>query len=226
MTGISAASRLRQNDVIRKVYSIYGIQEDDDSERSTFLLKHIEELERAQKEVVARSGFVLRRAYEGYGLGYRVPIAIIAIGQSLLGIDLAIAAPAITSNPIAMTCAAVGAVYYGYSALSDAEREAILTKVAGAMNFGIELLRSVVDFCISTLRSLMDGQSLAALKSYVADVAGSFGVTIADITGSVRDRVSTLAAQTYDGASFLASNAKGAIDAKVGSLWNTGKSKE
>jgi hypothetical protein len=125
-----------------------------------------------------------------------------------------------------MTCAAIGAIYYGYSALSDEERESILCKVASAMEFGIELLRSVVEFCITTLKSLMDGRSLAALKSLVAEVAGSFGVTIADITGSISDHVSTLALRTFDNASSLASTARVAIDAKVGSIWTSTKPKE
>jgi len=202
------------------------VQTDEESVRSEFILKHIDELESAPNEVIARSGYVLKRAHEGFGLGYKIPVALIAIGQTLLGVDLAIAVPVISSNPIAMTCAAIGAIYYGYSALSDEERESILCKVASAMEFGIELLRSVVEFCITTLKSLMDGRSLAALKSLVAEVAGSFGVTIADITGSISDHVSTLALRTFDNASSLASTARVAIDAKVGSIWTSTKPKE
>lgn len=139
------AQRLPQDHLLERVLRNYGVEGISDGERKRFVTQHIELLEASDNEAVARSGFVLRRAQDGFGLGYKVPLAVMAMGQAMLGLDLAVAAPFIASNPAAFTCAAIGAVYYGYSALSDDERQTLHKVVGMAIDVGIELVRSVID---------------------------------------------------------------------------------
>ena len=226
MAEVTAAARIPNEDLIERMFATYGIKPMDENDATKFVLTHIDGLEKSTNDVVARSGFVLRRAYEGFGIGYRIPLAIIAVGQSLLGVNLAVTVPAVSSNPLAVTCAAIGAVYYGFSALSDSERQEMLSKVADGMNFGVELVRSIIEFCINALRSLMDGETLAALKAFVTDVAKSFGVTIADITGALGDKITSLASRTYENAGQIAWSTKETIENKAISIWPKSKADE
>lgn len=43
-------------------------------------------------------------------------------------------------NPLVMTCAAVGAIYYGWGALSEQERTETLEKLSNGLNVGVELI--------------------------------------------------------------------------------------
>ena len=47
-----------------------------------------------------------------------------------------------------MTCAAVGAILYGWNALSEQERNDILDRLSRGLEIGIELIKSIVIFVI------------------------------------------------------------------------------
>lgn len=211
MATTTSVARLEGSNILEHTLGIYGVKDKSDDARNRFVHKHIAMLESAENEVVARSGFVLRRANEGFGLGYRVPMALIAMGHALLGIDLSLAAPAMASNPVALTCAAVGAIYYGYAALNEVERQAINQRVAEAFSFGAELVQSIVKYCVETLKSILDSEGFAYLKNLVSEYATSFGLTISDITMSITDRIATLAASTSQEAGRLVSSAASSV---------------
>jgi hypothetical protein len=215
---MSVAIRLSDDNLIHRIVQNYGVADTSDKGRSKFVLNHIEQLESSANEAISRTGQVLRRAFDGYGLGYRVPLAVVAMGQALLGVDLAISVPLITSNPVALTCAAVGAIYYGFQALNENERDAMLASVAAGFSFGIELLKSIIDFCISMMRSLLSSENLARLKALVSEMASSFGVSIADITGSIGDRLSSVASAAYENVGYAATNAKAGLTAATDTL--------
>lgn len=208
------AQRLPQDHLLERVLRNYGVEGISDGERKRFVTQHIELLEASDNEAVARSGFVLRRAQDGFGLGYKVPLAVMAMGQAMLGLDLAVAAPFIASNPAAFTCAAIGAVYYGYSALSDDERQTLHKVVGMAIDVGIELVRSVIEFCIATLKSILDKQTLVAVRDFVAEYARLAGSSLGEVTGKLSDRAFELGRQAAEGAEELA----GAIRASASSV--------
>ena len=223
MSGTSAA-RTSVEDMIPKILAHYGVSAKNDSEREKFVVGHIEILERAENQAVARTGSVLRRAFDGYGLGYKIPLAVIAIGQEMLGINLAVAAPFVTANPAAFTCAAVGAIYFGYQALDEPERAALFAKIGKALQFGVELVKSIVEFCIDSLRSIFDKENLAIVKAYVAEFASAMGSSLAEITGKLSDRISAAASGALSGAGALAINAGSAVTSVAGSAYEVGSS--
>jgi len=92
-----------------------------------FINSHIEVLKCSENPTIASTGRVLEAAKFGFGLGYLSSVAIMAVGQLILGNNLVFGAgsvasmlgsAAVLSNPIAMTCGAVGAIYYGWNALT------------------------------------------------------------------------------------------------------------
>jgi hypothetical protein len=122
----------------------------------------------------------------GFGLGYISSVTIMAAGQLLLGNPLAamstVASVAALSNPIALTCAAVGAILYGWSALDDKEKNAILDQLARGLNLGVELIKSVIAFVINTAKEVMDSKAIKDLKAYIADKVALFGRSLSDVT--------------------------------------------
>lgn len=215
----SVAQRIPEIDLLPKVLSFYGVRADNDEERSRFVAKHLDELERAENEAIARTGFVLRRSHEGFGLGYKVPLAIIAIGHAMLGVDLAVVTPLLASNPAAFTCAAVGAVYYGYQAMTDHERTELHRRVGEAIGVGIELIRSIAEFCITTLKTLLDTETMAKLKTAVAEAAAYFGTSLASITGSFADKL----LETAHYAAGKVTGAGSVIGTTAASIYGSGK---
>ena len=123
------------------------------------------------------------------------------MGQAMLGIDLAVAAPFLASNPAAFTAAALGAVYYGYQALDDDERAELHARIGAALDFGVELVKNIVRFCIDTMKSLLDPETLAQIKKYVADAAEAAGNSLYDVTGKMLDRISDIASDAGEAAS-------------------------
>ncbi|MEC7818410.1 MAG: hypothetical protein VX454_07060 [Pseudomonadota bacterium] len=198
---MNAAANVPTDDLLAKVVATYGVSAHDDSEQKRFITKHIADLETSDNEAVARTGFVLKRANEGFGLGHKVPLSIIAMGQAMLGIDLAVAAPFLASNPAAFTAAALGAVYYGYQALDDEERAELHARIGAALDFGVELVKTIINFCISTMKSLLDPETLAQIKKYVADAAEAAGNSLYDVTGKMLDRLWGLASDAGEAAS-------------------------
>ncbi len=129
------------------IKSLYGAAVD----LNAFIDEHIESMKSSANNTISRTGAVLEGAKFGFGLGYMSSVIIIAGGQLLLGNTLTavteVATAAALSNPMAMTCAAVGAIYFGWSALSDEERENILEKLSEGVQVGKELIKSVFFVC-------------------------------------------------------------------------------
>lgn len=171
---------------IRELYGVVG-------DLNTFIDKHLAEMTSSKNTTIARTGRVIEGAKFGFGIGLTVPITIIAVGQMLLGNPLSVASTAITTmtftNPIAMTCASVGAIYYGWDALSDQERQDLLDKLSHGLEVGIELIKAVIGFVIGKTKELLNRGNLLQLKKKIASAAELFGHTLADVTGSITDKI-------------------------------------
>ena len=181
---------LAMNGIVAAIRSIYHIAGDI----NTFMDEHIEKMMRSENPTISRTGRVLEGAKFGFGIGYTVPITIIALGQLLLGCGTATAAKglgsaALLSNPIAMTCAALGAVYYGWNALSEQEKADTIESLRKDLDVGVELIKSIVQFVISKTNELLSSENLKELKKFISDAAQTFGKTLGDVTGAVKDRV-------------------------------------
>ena len=158
---------------IKALYHIVG-------EINEFIDDHIEKLKASDSPLIASTGRVLEAAKYGFGVGYMSSVAIIAVGQYLLGNTLAaavtVATAATLTNPIAMTCAALGAIYYGWNALTDKERRQILESLSSGLAMGIELIRSLVEFVIRKSKDLMTSSQLEDF--------GSSGLSVGDLRPS------------------------------------------
>ena len=169
--------------------SLYGMGEAVNG----FLDRHIAELKQSDNPTLASTGRVLEAAKFGFGLGYMSSVAIIAAGQLLLGNPLlaagAVATGVTLSNPMAMTCAAVGAIYYGWGALSDAERASILERLAVGLEMGIELLKSLIDFVVRKVKEGFSSKQLTEFKAFIKTQAAQFGTSLYDVTHAVGDLV-------------------------------------
>jgi uncharacterized protein YjgD (DUF1641 family) len=130
----------------------------------------------------------------GFGIGYITPVVVISVGQLLLGNTLSaittIATAATLTNPIAMTCAAIGAIYYGWGALSDTEREEMLEKLSAGLEVGIELIKSIVRFVIDKTKELLSSKNIEEIKKYIGSAAAVFGKSLSDVTHKFTDVVS------------------------------------
>lgn len=195
---------------------------------------HIDALKRSDNQTVASTGNVIDAAKFGFGLGYISPIVIIAVGQHLLGNSLAavgtVASGLVMANPVAMTCAAVGAIYYGWNALSDKEKDGILARLQLGLEVGVELIRSIVEFVIRTTRELFTSKQLEEFKQYVKAQAALFGKSLFDVTHKVADlvvgaaeKVGELAADAVDATRDLAKGAYGAASEAVSDAASAGK---
>jgi len=178
-----------------------------------FINKHIDTLKASKNPTIASTGRVLEGAKFGFGLGYLAPIVIIATGQLLLGNPFSgvigaagtVMSAATFINPIAMTCAAVGAIYFGWTALTETERNDILDRLSKGLNIGVELIKSFVGYVFGKLKEFSSSKQLAEFKDFVKTQAAVFGKTLYDVTKSVGDlvkgaaeRVSNIAGQAAD----------------------------
>lgn len=159
-----------------------------------WLDEHIEDLKCSDDPLIASTGRVLEGAKFGFGVGYVASTALIAVGQFLLGNTFAavatVASAAVLSNPIAMTCAAIGAIYFGWKALTDKEREQVLEHLAAGLTLGMELIRAVVEFAIRRSRELLDSSQLETAKKFIKAQAEAFGRTLYDVTKQLGDLAS------------------------------------
>ena len=180
---------LAMNGIVAAIRSIYHIAGDI----NTFMDEHIEKMKISENPTISRTGRVLEGAKLGFGIGYTVPITIIALGQLLLGCSrdaaITIGSTAFLSNPIAMTCAAIGAVYYGWNALSEQEKIETIESLRKDLDVGAELIKSIVQFVISKTNEILSSENLKELKKFISDAAQTFGKTLGDVTGAVKDRV-------------------------------------
>lgn len=171
---------------IKGLYQIVG-------EIDKYIDEHIETLKRSGNALVSSTGQVLEGAKYGFGLGYMSSVAIIAVGQCLLGNTLSavatVASAAILTNPIAMTCGAVGAIYYGWNALSNQERAQILERLSIGLSMGVELIRSLVDFVTRKTKELLTSSQLDDVKEFVKTQAALFGRSLYDVTHKIGDLV-------------------------------------
>jgi hypothetical protein len=186
MSGTSLA--FEATPIVAAVKALYGaVQRVDD-----FVDGLIDRMKSSDSPAIERTGRVLEGAKYGFGIGYVIPIAIIAAGQYLLGNALGaattLAGAVVLSNPVATTCAAIGAIYYGWQALSDAERNEILNKLQAGLSLGVELLRAVISYVVTTTGKLLKGENLRELRQAISDAASLFGRTLGDITRTVKDR--------------------------------------
>lgn len=176
------------NPLVDAIKALYGVA----TSVNTFIDEHIAKLKAHENETINTTGRVLENAKAGFGIGYITPLILTATGQLLLGNQLnatAILASGMTlSNPLAMTCGAIGAIYYGWQALNEEEKNAILARLTEAFEVGVELIKSMISFVISALGSILSKEKLAEFKNFVASAAENFGKTLADITRDIKDK--------------------------------------
>ena len=176
------------NPIVDAIKALYGVA----TSVNAFIDEHIAKLKAHENETINTTGRVLENAKAGFGIGYITPLILTATGQLLLGNQLnatAILASGMTlSNPLAMTCGAIGAIYYGWQALSEEEKNAILARLTAAFEVGVELIKSMISFVVSSLGSILSKEKLAEFKNFVASAAENFGKTLADITRDIKDK--------------------------------------
>ncbi len=200
------------------IRGIYGIAGDING----FLDRHIEDLQASDNPTVARTGRVMMAAKSGFGIGYITSVVVIATGQLLLGNTLAAGGVVLTAvtltNPIAMTCAAIGAIYYGWNALSDQERNDIIEKLTNDLKVGAELIKSLIRFVVDKTKEFLSSENLKEIKVFVANAAAGFGKSLGDVTKKMADIVSgsfdalkRKTGQAADVAADMASDAYGAV---------------
>ncbi len=175
---------------------------------ATFALEHVETLKAADNVLANRCGQVLEAASIGFGVGAETALVLIGVGQSLLGNPLTTGAIVTgPGNPIVMTCAAIGAIHYGWKALSDKERDVLLGTVGTAFNVGVEFVRSIASFALDLIQTLMSRENMEELKRMVAVAAETFGRHLSDITRLLSDRLREGARLVYSTANGAATTA-------------------
>jgi hypothetical protein len=175
--------------MVKAIQTLYGIT----SAVNDFINKHIEEMSRSDNDTIAQTGRVLDGVKCGFGLGYISSVIIIATGQYLLGNTLAaittVTTAAVFTNPIAMTCAATGAIFYGWRALSNKERNEILERLSEGLDLGIALIKAVLRFLIDDMKKRFNPEALIEIKEYISDAAKAFGNTLGGVTKKVIDKI-------------------------------------
>ena len=187
---------------VQALAQIYGFA----SNAAQFAFEHIDVLKQADSVLANRCGQVLEAANNGFGMGAETSLIIIGLGQAMLGNPLT-AGPLVAagSNPIVLTCAAIGAVHYAWKAMSDSERETILKVVGTAFNVGVELIRSIAAFSFSVIQNLMSRENFEELKKIVSSTASLFGRHLSDVTRALSDRIAEGAHLVYSTAGGVAS---------------------
>ena len=181
----------------------------------------IETLKANDNLTINRVGRVLEGTKFGFLMGYITPSILTAVGVCLTTGDLMMATGgsiAVLGNPEAGTCAAVGAVFFGWKALNDNEREEILNQVGKFLNVGWEQIKAVVEFAIKLMKDLFTADNIQEIKETVADAASAVGRHISDITKSVRDKARKFAASARNTASAAASAISGAAASTGGAV--------
>ncbi len=176
------------NPIVDAIKALYGVT----SGINTFIDDHLKKLKEHANETISATGRVLESAKAGFGIGYITPLVLTATGQLLLGNNLAaistVASGLAFSNPLAMTCAAIGAIYYGWQALTEDEKNAILNRLTQAFEVGAELIKSMISYVITSLSSIFSKENFAELKNFIASAAENFDKTLSDITRDIKDK--------------------------------------
>jgi uncharacterized protein YaaW (UPF0174 family) len=182
----------------KAVQSLYGAAKG----LNVYIDQHIETMQVSADESVAATGRVLEGAKQGLLVGYAAPVVIIAAGQLLLGNPLSavgtVATAATLMNPVASTCAAVGAIWFGWKALSDAEQQAVLEKLSRGFELSVDVILTVINFALDMLKKALGSKQLEALRSRLVEFSSRLGRSLYSITGSLKDLVYSTAA--YDDA--------------------------
>jgi methyl-accepting chemotaxis protein len=182
-------------DVIEKIYSVSGHIND-------FLDDHIQSMKNSENSTIYRVGTVMEGAKLGFGMGYLSSVTIMSVGQILLGNSLAaastVATAATLSNPIAMTCAAVGAIYFGWNALKEEDKNEILSKLEKGLNIGREMIKSIINFVLELFKKFNDSKFIAEIKIHIQNIAGCFGRNLSDVTKQTIDKIKDLSTTLTD----------------------------
>ncbi len=180
------------NPITAAIAALYSVG----SSVNDYINEHIENLKLSENHVISSTGRVLEGAKFGFGLGYLTSVAIIAVGQLILGNNLivgtiaaakTIGSAAILTNPVAMTCGAIGAIFYGWSALTEQEKDVILNRIKIGLEVGIELIKSLIEFVTRKMKEFLNSDQFKELKIIVAGVANAFDKKISDITKVLSD---------------------------------------
>lgn len=198
-----AGAEIASSVMVASIQTLYGTAKSIND----FLNEHIENLKVSDNQTISRTGNVLEMAKYGFGIGFITPVAVIAAGQLILGNPLSAVVTVATSpiNPIAMTCAAVGAIYYGWNALTEQEKNEMLEKLSKGLEIGVQLIKSIIGFIIDKTTELWTSENISEIKKYISSAAAEFGKTLGDVTNSIRDKV-------VDGFDTFKTIAGGAID--------------
>lgn len=173
-----------------------------------FLDEHIGEMQSSDNPTISRTGRIFEMVKFGFGVGWGTGVAVIAAGQLILGNNIFSTAWTVATapiNPVALTCAAMGAVYYGWNALSDEERTELLEKLSKGLEIGIAFITSIIEFVLNACRKIFSSENLEELKKIVGKCAAQFGKTLSSITHKIADAVS----DTY---SFIKKKTEDAYD--------------
>lgn len=154
-----------------------------------FIVQHIDTLKQLDNALANRCGFVLEAATQGFGIGGEIGLLVIGLGQTILGNPLAGASVASAANPVVLTCAAIGAIHYGWNAMSDDVRSQVAQRVGHAFNVGVELILTLGRFTVDAIKAIMSRQNYDELKRFVRDAAASFGNRLSDVTHKLSDRI-------------------------------------
>lgn len=167
-----------------------------------FVEKHIDELKGSSDQAINRIGRVLEGAKKGLYHGYATPVILIATGQLLLGNPLSAVKTGLTAatltNPIASTCAAIGAIYFGWKALNKSEQEAIISSLSDGFELAGEVIKEVLEVALKILNEVLGRKEVQALKTLLADFAGKLGRSIYSVTGQLIDLVYSMPDATTD----------------------------
>gem|GEM_PF-6721169 len=187
--------------IVDAIRSIYGTVKDINE----FIDEQIDTMKLSSKEAIQVCGKVLEGVKFGFGIGYLTSTVVIATGHFLLGNISLAAAHTITSatltNPVAMTCGAIGAIYFGWSALDERERGEIIERVAEEFRIGVELVKSIISFVLEKMKVLTSSETIEDLKNFVREAAEKFGKSLSEITRKLKDKV-------FDTASYVREKAE------------------
>jgi hypothetical protein len=212
-----AGAQIGASVMVEAVKALYNTAESI----SDFINEHIKVMQDSENPTISRTGRVLESAKLGFGLGYISPVIAISAGQLILGNPMTaittIAQAATLTNPIAMTCAAVGAMYYGWSALTDQEKDEIIEKLSKGLDIGVEMIKSVIRFVIEKTKALWDSENMSEIKAYISNAAKLFGKTLGDITENITDKIK---GALEKGVQFLDRNGDGEITIDDFKPWN------
>ncbi len=170
--------------------SVYGTTEQIGKHLDTV----VSDMKKADNPAVARTGHVIESAKLGFCIGYTTPIVIVALGQMILGhpLQAVASAAAMAVNPFAITCAAVGAIYYGWTALSDEERDAIVARLSAGLEVGTELVRSIAVYVIKLIKELSSPELIQGMKTSLMQGMEACADKLGELTNAVRNQFSAV----------------------------------